>query len=474
MIEPFWHQLASIPGYGMPLALAWAAYILALGLWIIWEKRAPAATLGWLLALAALPLIGFLIYYLLGPRRIRRQRLRRLRARAALVARAPEDEGDAAHLQLATLAQRTTGMPAVHVIAPRLLRNGEETYDAMLQAIAAARHTIHLASYIFDPDTTGRMFRDALLEKARAGVKVRLLLDSVGSARLRDRFFADLIAAGGEVAWFHPVRLRLLRRPTLNQRSHRKILIIDGDIGFTGGVNISDTQDRRRRDDAHCDLHLRFSGSAVQALQLTFVEDWAYVTGIALRDTALWPRPACGGAPALALPSGPDSSWEAFHRIAVEAIHDATERVWLVTPYFVPSEAARMALSNAALCGVDVRVMLPRQADSRLVSAAARSYYDELLAAGVRIFEYQPNLLHAKAMLVDRRHLLIGSANFDHRSFRLNFELSMLVADAGLADAMETAWHDYTERALEILADASVSRLRRLGDAVARLLSPLL
>lgn len=474
MIEPIWHQLASIPGYGMPLVLAWGAYILALGLWIIWEKREPAATLGWLLALAALPLLGFVIYYLLGPRRIHRQRLRRLRARAALVARAPEDEGESAHLQLAALAQRTTGIPPVHMIDPRLLHNGEETYDAMLAAIAAARHHIHLASYIFDPDGTGKMFRDALLEKARSGVKVRLLLDSVGSARLRDRFFADLVAAGGEVAWFHPVRLRLLRRPTLNQRSHRKILIVDGDTGFTGGVNISDTQDRRRRPDAHCDLHLRFTGSAVQALQLTFVEDWAYVTGIALRDGALWPRPPCGGAPALALPSGPDTGWEAFHRIAVEAIHDATERVWLVTPYFVPSEAARMALSNASLCGVDVRVMLPRRADSRLVSAAARSYYDELLAAGVRIFEYQPNLLHAKAMLVDRRHVLIGSANFDHRSFRLNFELTMLVADAELADAMDATWHDYTTRAVEILSDTPASRLRRLGDAVARLLSPLL
>lgn len=474
MIEPFWQNLASIPGYGMPLALAWAAYILSLGLWIVWEKREPAATLGWLFALAALPLLGFLIYYLLGPRRIKRQRLRRLRARAALVTRTPEDDGDAAHAQLAALAQNTTGIPSVHMLQPQLLHNGEETYDAMLEAIAAARHHIHLASYIFDPDATGRMFRDALLERARSGVKVRLLLDSVGSARLRDRFFAELLAAGAELAWFHPVRLRLLRRPTLNQRSHRKILIVDGEIGFTGGVNISDTQDRRRRPDAHCDLHLRFAGSAVQALQLTFIEDWAYVTGTALRDTALWPRPACGGASALVIPSGPDSNWEAFHRVAVEAIHDATRRVWLVTPYFVPSEAARMALSNASLCGVDVRVMLPRQADSRLVSAAARSYYDELLAAGVRIFEYQPNLLHAKAMLVDRRHLLIGSANFDYRSFRLNFELSTMVADDGLSDAMESAWHDYATRAVEISAATPSSHLRRLGDAMARLLSPLL
>ena len=475
MLEPFWLWLAAIPGVGVPLAVGWTIYIVVIGLWIIWEKREPEATLGWLLALAALPVVGFLIYHLFGPRRIKRQRLKRLRARAALVARAPDDEGDPYHQQIASLAQRTTGLPPVHMLDPVLLHNGEGTYDAMLEAIAGARHHIHMASYIFDPDHSGTMFRDALLARAREGVKVRLLLDSVGCARLRMRFFTDLLAAGGEVAWFHPMRFRPLRRPTLNQRSHRKILIVDGETGFTGGVNISDTQDRRRREDAHCDLHLRFSGSAVQALQLAFVEDWVYATGTALRDAALWPRPACGGAPALVIPSGPDSHWEAFHRVSVEAIHDATERVWLVTPYFVPSEAARMALTNAALCGVDVRVMLPKRSDSALVSAAARSYYNELLVAGVRIFEYQHNMLHAKAMLVDQHHVLIGSANFDYRSFRVNFELSVLVDDAGLASDMEAAWHDYTTRAVEILVDdPPAPRLRRMGDAMARLVSPLL
>lgn len=151
------------------------------------------------------------------------------------------------------------------------------------------------------------------------------------------------------------------------------------------------------------------------------------------------------------VPSGPDTSWEAFHRLSVEMIHDARDRVWLVTPYFVPSEAARMALSNAALSGKDVRVMLPQRADSYLVSAAARSYYDELLRAGVRIFEYQHSLLHAKAMLVDADHVLIGSGNFDTRSFRLNFELSTVVADPALALAMASAWNDYLGNAVEVL-----------------------
>lgn len=475
MLESFWLKLASIPHIGVPLALAWSLYLVVLALWIIWDRREPVATLSWLLSLAALPVVGLVIYYLFGPMRIRRQRIRRARARSALASPALADDlAPISDLQVARLARRTTGLAPKRMREPHLLRDGAETYEAMLEAIAAARHHIHLASYIFDPDETGRRFRDALTAKAREGVAVRLLIDSVGSAGTRNRFFAALRAAGGEVAWFHPVRLRFARRPALNQRSHRKLLIVDGRLGFTGGVNISDTQDPRRRADAFCDLHLRFSGAAVQGLQVTFVEDWSYVTGAALCDDGFWPAMDSAGSPALVIPSGPDSSWEAYHRVSVEAIHDATARVWLVTPYFVPSEAARMALTNAALCGVDVRLMLPRRADSRLVSAAARSYYDELLGAGVRIFEYQPNLLHAKTLLIDRHHVMIGSANFDNRSFRVNFELSTLVSDAQLALAMEAAWNDYATRCVEVRANQPVSRWRHLGDATARLFSPLL
>lgn len=475
MIDTLRLSLAAIPHLGVILAALWTLYLVLMAMWIVWEKREPAATLGWLLALAALPVLGFLVYHLVGPRRIKRQRQRRLLARAALDER-PVKGGPVTGLPpcLAHLAHRTTGIPPVAMQAPRLLRDGEETYTAMLAAIAEARHHVHLASYIFDPDTTGEIFLSALLDKARAGVQVRVLIDSVGSTRLRHRFFDTLRAAGGEVDWFHPIRFRPLRRSNLNFRSHRKMLIVDGCIGFTGGVNISDTQDHRRRADAHRDLHLRFEGEAVRALQLTFLEDWAYVSGKALCDPALWPEHATQGAPTLMLPSGPDTSWESFHRLTVSLLHTASQRIWLATPYFVPTEATRLALGNAALSGVDVRIMLPQRADSLLVSAAARSYYDELLATGVRIFEYHPNLLHTKALLVDDRYLLIGSGNFDNRSFRLNFELSALIADTELASAMDALWHDYARQANEITTGMSSPRWRRWVDAAARPLSPLL
>lgn len=467
-------MLVSVPGIGLALAAGWSLYVVVIAIWIVLEKREPAATLGWLLALAALPLLGFVIYHFFGPRRIRRQRQRRLRARAALDTPLRCEECRTMQPELTAIARRITGIPAVHAREPCLLRDGANAFPAMLEAIANAQHHIHLASYIFDPDASGQAFRDALVAKAREGIAVRLLIDSVGSAGLRGSFFRELRAAGGEVAWFHPIRWQPLRSSTLNLRNHRKILIVDGKTGFTGGINISDTQDRRQRPDSHCDLHLRFGGTAVSALQLAFLDDWAYVTGSAPCDAALWPRHDAGGAPTLVVPSGPDSNWEAFHRMSVALIHQARRRVWLVTPYFVPSEAARMALSNAALGGLDVRVMLPRRADSLLVSAAARSYYDELLAAGVRIFEYQPNLLHAKATLVDDDHVMIGSGNFDTRSFRLNFELSVLVADTSLASALEAQWHDFASQSLEIRAGRRGSWWRRLGEAAARPLSPLL
>src|SRR5690606_36863386 len=222
-----------------------------------------------------------------------------------------------------------------------------------------------------------------------AGVRVRLLLDAVGSAKATKRFFAPLLEAGGEFAWFHPARFgRVWTRTWVNMRTHRKIVVIDGRIGFTGGINITDDENDRLRDDAYRDLHLRIEGDAVRLLQVVFVEDRMYAT----RSRALLaelardpPERQSGPVATQVLPSGPDSSWESIHRVHVSAIHAARERVWLMTPYFVPTESALMSLTSAALGGLDVRVMVPARTDSLLVTLAARSYFDDLLAAGVKV-----------------------------------------------------------------------------------------
>jgi cardiolipin synthase len=222
-------------------------------------------------------------------------------------------------------------------------------------------------------------------------------------------------------------------------------------------------------------------GDVVRSVQLVFVEDWAHATGQKRKDfegTVLWKAAddvAQGDIAVQTLISGPDSSWEAIHRLHVAAIHEARTRVWLVTPYFVPGEAARMALTSAALGGLDVRLVVPKMSDSRLVTYAARSYFDELLAAGIKVYEYGPRLLHTKALLCDDSVAIIGSANFDHRSFRLNFEISMLFRDRAIASTLAQLL------AGEIAAAEPVHDLRnrslwrnRLPEALARLMSPLL
>jgi cardiolipin synthase A/B len=478
VLRDTWSWLHDFQHFTLYLTLGWVAYLVWVGGWIVLQKRAPAATLSWLLGLALLPYLGFFVYYVFGPQRIRRQRLRRASTRVALPVLEGTTEGAEA-AELARLAQATSGLPATTATDVRLLVDGAATYDALLAAVREARYHIHLEYYIFDADRTGTALRDALIERAREGVAVRLLLDAVGSVACHPRFFAPLLAAGGELAWFHPMRLgRIWKRPWLNLRSHRKIVVIDGRLGFTGGINITDEENERVRSDAYRDLHLRLEGDTVRSLQVVFLEDWAYATGTRdfISSVARVMPPACAGAiQAQVLTSGPDSPWESIHRLHVGAIHAARQRVWLVTPYFVPGGAALMALTSAALAGLDTRLLVPRMSDSRLVTFAARSYFDELMAAGVKVYEYGPRMLHTKALLVDEDVAIIGSANFDARSFRLNFEVSVLFRDVAVATELAQLVEGefaHAPRVREQRAQPLWSA--RLPEALARLLSPLL
>ena len=473
-----WQALLAIPHLALYLGAAWIAYLIVLGGWIILQKREPVATLSWLLGLALLPYLGLLVYHVFGPQRIRRNRLRRARSRGQLAA----DDAAASHVdgvELARLSQATTGLAPSSARDVRLLVDGAAKYQALLVDIAQARHHVHLEYYIYEPDRTGLALRDALAERARAGVRVRLLVDAVGAGGAR-RFFKPLLDAGGEVAWFHPMRLgQFWRRPWANLRTHRKIVVIDGRIAYTGGMNVADAQDERLGDDAYRDLHLRLEGDVVRVLQLVFAEDWVYATGSRdfLSDVAHeTPRESAPGPiRAHVLTSGPDSPWEAIHRLHVSTIHAARKRVWMTTPYFVPGEAAMMALSSAAMAGLDVRLLVPRESDSKLVTLAARSYFGALLLAGVKIHEYGPRMLHSKALLVDDDLAIIGSANFDHRSFRLNFEVSVLFDDPGIAAELAALIEGEMASAPRVHRGRPRSLLgARLPEALARLLSPLL
>ncbi|MDF1485273.1 cardiolipin synthase [Ramlibacter sp. H39-3-26] len=471
------------------LSVLWGAYVVVLAGWIVLQKRSPEATMGWLLALAALPYVGFFIYYFFGPQRLRKQRLRRLRSQASLQGqrdvRALRQAGaaqalDARHQlwQLVQLGFVTGEYPVATAERVDLLVGGAATFDAIFDAIRAARHHVHAEYYIFEPDRIGTALRDLLIAKARAGVTVRLLVDALGSQRLGWRFLQPLRDAGAQVALFHSVRIGRRLRPVTNYRTHRKIVVCDGCVGFTGGVNITDEEDRRTRADAYHDVHLRIVGGATRNLQMVFLEDWVYATGMQagrLQDMPrLLPEVPPGPHALQIVASGPDNPSEPIHRMQVEAIHAARERVWLTTPYFVPTEPALMALTSAALRGVDVRILVPRRSDSALVSAAARSYYDELLAAGVRIWEYRARMLHSKTLVVDGLCAFIGTANFDTRSFRLNYEVCAVAYGDALSSALAAQFEADLRSAAPVRRDKSQPLPHRLAEALARLCSPVL
>ncbi len=466
------------------LTLAEIAWILVAGTAIVMQRRSAAATVAWVLAVALLPLVGFVIYWLIGPQRLRRTKLARVASAqqvAAALAGLEEAKLSApehARVSLVPLGLGEAPPLAAHAITPYL--DGRSAYAAICAAIEAARHHVHLEYYIWEPDGIGTRLRDLLIAKARAGVEVRMLVDGTGAVGLRRGWRAPLYAAGVQFAWFNPLTLKLWRRRRADFRTHRKIVVCDGALGFTGGMNIADAQSEEFGPGYWRDTHLSFRGPAVWSLQRAFLHDWAYATGVKpslgaeyFPDDAL----AADEQDAISIVgSGPDDPRFAVHKTLFAAITAARRRVWITTPYFIPDDAIMTALQVAALARVDVRVLVPKRGDSAVVDLAARSYFAELLAAGVKIYEYEPRFIHAKTMVVDDDLAIVATANLDNRSFRLNFELAALVYGAALNARLARAFIDDLEHARPVaLADLDrQSFRRRLGQASARLLSPLL
>ncbi|MEO6173444.1 MAG: cardiolipin synthase, partial [Arenimonas sp.] len=471
----FWQQLSDwFPHLWLGISTLWALYIIMLCVWIVLQKREAAATLSWVFSLAFFPVLGFVIYHFFGPQRIRRQKSKRLRSKAQLGKQVRADS-NIAQSSLSQLAETSTGFPASSAERATLLVGGNACYEALLKAIGQAKQHVHLEYYIFEPDRTGTQFRDALIERAKQGVKVRLLLDAIGSARMSNSFLKPLLDAGAEVAFFHRTRIRLrgLWKPKINLRSHRKIVVIDGTFGFTGGINICDEENDGLNKAAYRDLHIAVSGDVVRWLQLAFLEDWVYAGKHLPKEAGLFAEQSLAKIKAQIIPGGPDGNWESIHQAFVFAISQAQQRVWLATPYFVPSESARMALVSAALRGLDVRLIVPAKSDSRLVDAAARSYFEDLQAAGIIIY-YYPKMLHTKALLIDAETSILGSSNFDNRSFRLNFELCILLEDSKLALALNEILLEDMHKSKKMPKHRELSFLNRLSESFARLLSPLL
>lgn len=453
-------------------------YVVLLVVSIVLEKRSPAATLAWILILAALPLVGLPIYFLIGPRRILRKRMRHAKSRAIVREGATggkEPPSVPWREQLSTLAFKTSGSALAGAREVRVLGGGKVTFDAIEEAIGLAQSHVHVLYYIFEEDKTGTRIRDALVRRAKEGVTVRLLVDAVGSPLSRS-FLRPLRDAGARFGRFNPVLGGRLRAK-INFRNHRKIVICDGDVGFLGGINVGDEYDESvSKKEAYRDTHLLVRGTAVRELQFAFLEDWNYATGEIVRDKHLFAEPSEPEKHVVQIiPSGPDQDWESIRNAYFTAITSADERILLTTPYFVPDEAMMVALGTAALRGVDVQILVPQKSDSRVVTAAGRSYYDRMLQAGAQIFEY-PKMVHAKTLVIDGKAAFVGSANMDNRSFKLNFEVCAVVYSPAAIAELEGMFAEDRKRSRKVTlkSRAKLPLPSRLAEASARLLSPLL
>lgn len=451
---------------------------------VITRGQGVERTLAWIFAILAFPGIGAIFYITLATPSVKRTTKRKkisAKTISALVrtrANIPPTDTTCMKESILNLTTSLTGIPPSQGNLVSLLADDNLAFQRIEESLNNARKSIWAEYYIIRRDETGKRFLEILTEKSREGVEVKLLYDALGSMGIDSKLLNKLKKAGGEVEAFLPLN-PLRRRWSVHLRNHRKMIIVDGEIGYTGGMNVGDEYSGRARKKGMLvfqDTHLELRGPAVGDLAIIFTEDWSFATDKPLEPPH--PPPPIKGASSIVavVPSGPDQDVNANAMVYFSGISMARGRVLLTSPYFVPDEPTLQALISAAMRGVDVRILVPAISDVRLMRLAARSYYTELLKAGVRIFEFQPSMLHAKTMVVDGIWGIVGSANVDIRSFRLNFEAGAVIFDTKFAVELEKRFYSDLEKSHEITLSqlARDSYLQRLSIGAVKLLSPLL
>ena len=411
------------------------------------KKRQPVSTVAWVLVIALVPYLGGLFYLIFGINRVERRTASKRRAAEIIAGHLTElgqyhvmvDEiPDERSRQMARLANKLSVTRPTLGNSIEIIAKTTQTLAEITAAVNAAEHSVHLEYYIWQPDETGTTLRNVLIKKAREGLKVRFLYDAVGSSRLTRHFLQPMRDAGIMVASFLPGPT-FRERWSINLRSHRKIVVVDGNVGFTGGMNIGDEYLGKNPQFGYWrDTHLMLRGPTVLQLQQVFVEDWFFATGEKLLLTELFPE--CrdsGNQTAQVIAGGPDSDEETLHDLFFGAINEAEQRITLATSYFVPTPPLVAALETAARRGVRVRLLLSGTSAHNATILAARSYYDTLLECGIEIYEYTGGLLHSKTLTIDGHWSFVGTPNFDARSLLLNFEVGVILYEKRAADVLE-------------------------------------
>lgn len=465
------------------LYIAYAVLVLSSILVVISENRNAAKSLAWILALIFLPVLGLLLYLLFG-QSLRHETLLSQSNREKLFNsnKLPDVDIDALpfsenNKQLIKMCNRLDASRFYPGNDVRVYVRGNDKFEDLLFDIRHAQKFIHIQYFIFRDDVLGRRIRDALVEAAERGVEVRLLFDDMGCFTVRRGFFKEMKARGVEVRAF----MRIFQfRPSwrLNFRNHRKIVVIDGQVGYIGGMNVADRYVDGDKDLSWRDTHMRVAGPAVHGLQMSFSIDWCYESKNVLSDEKYFPHLSPTGETGVqVILSGPTGPWNTVAMMCEKIVSMAHDYVYIQTPYFLPTDSLVYALQVAALSGVDVRVMIPNHTDWVVMRWGSFSYISQMLSAGVKIYLYQPGMLHAKTIVVDDELVSIGSANFDFRSFEHNFETNALVYSTEQALRVKEDFMVDVQHCV-LIDDLDQWRQRpfvqKIYESVVRLVSPVL
>lgn len=467
--------------------LLYAVVIVSIILTVLMDNRQPAKTMAWVMVLLFVPLAGIVLYIFFG-QNTRKMRLISQRSLDALSKRQMLEFVEQRQLRMPdefrSLVQLFTNQSLALPFKDNeavMYTDGYEFFPALLQGIGRARHHIHLQSYIFADDPLGRLVADALIDKARQGVEVRVIYDDVGCWRVPSRFFARMQSEGISVGAYMAVRFPALTSK-VNYRNHRKVCIIDGTEAFTGGMNIALRYVKGARGGTlpWRDTHMLLRGSIVYALQRSFLVDWYFVDRTLISDHEYYPPMPWNidnNCLAQFVTSSPIAQWPDIMQGYVRILLEAKRYVYMETPYFMPTEPVLFAMRTAALAGVDVRLMLPRHSDSHLLEWASMSYVAETLEAGVKIMLYEAGFNHSKLLVADDELCTCGSTNIDFRSFENNFEGNVFFYDRQMTERIKAIYQRDEAQCTELNNAAELHRrpfLRRLAESLFRLLSPLL
>ena len=473
--------------------IAYLLVVILVCLRVIYDTRSATKTMAYLMLCIFIPVGGIIFYILFGINYWRRKMydkksgddkkmLEILKREMPVYAAESVDSSymeDEDNKELAEMLVKELQSPLTRRNKVKLLINGEEKFPEVLQAISDAKHHIHIEYYIYEQDEIGQQIEDLLIQKATEGVQVRFIYDDFGSPSIKKKIEKRMRTAGIEIFPFHKIIFYVLAN-RINYRNHRKIIVIDGHTAFTGGINVCDKYINNKPEKLFWrDTHLRIDGPGAFYLQYLFLCDWNFCCGKNLKvDQLHFVANAVRKDDSFVqvASSGPDSLQPSILFSLLQAIYLAKKEILITTPYFIPGDSLLEALRIAALSGLSVKLLVPGISDSKLVNAASKSYYEELLSAGVEVYLYQKGFVHAKTLVADGRLSVVGTANMDYRSFELNFEVNVLLYDEVISKKLRDVFFNDLEDAQKIDADSWCRRpvYKQLPEKLARLFSHVL